>query len=518
MLKNKITLLKLASIGLLLAVLFGAPVLAAQPQVAVYAYTSEVTIFWDPSDTFSNEIIWMNNVYETLLRYNPFKDTFEPVLAESYEKSADGKTWTFHLRKGVKFHTGNEMDAAAVKASIERTINRGKGASYIWDAVSSIETPDKYTVVFHLKYSTSLDLVVAAGYSAFIFDPKFSDHEWFKAGHDSGTGPYMVESHKGNEEIVLTKFPEYWKGWSGKHFDKVLFKEVPEASTRRLMIGAGQADFTEMLPISEINALKGNPNVKIVHTPSFQNLLALFNTQKPPLNNKLVREALAYTIPYQDIVAGVLGGFGRQSRGVVPYGLWGYSDRIKQYTTSLETAKVLLKEAGYAKGGFKLLLVYTSGDENERRVAELWKSELAKLNINLEVRGMPWDSQWDLAKSPDPNKRQDIFLFYWWPDYANPHSFLSAMFETEKEINFNLDYYSNPLFDDLINTAASITGTNRKEAINLYVEAQNVLMEDAPGVAIYDMEYVRAVRASLKGYVDNPAYPHVVFWYDCYRE
>ena len=226
---------------------------------------------------------------------------------------------------------------------------------------------------------------------------------------------------------------------------------------------------------------------------------------------------MAYTIPYQDIVEGVLGGYGRQARGVVPYGLWGYSDRVKQYTLSIATAKALLKEAGYPNGGFKLLLTYASGDENERRTAELWKSKLAKLNIELEIRGMPWDPQWSLAKSPDPTKRQDIFVMYWWPDYANPHSFLSAMFESEKEINFNLEYYSNPLFDDLINAAAAIAGTDREEAINLYAEAQNVLMEDAPGVSIYDMEYLRAIASSLKGYVDNPAYPHVVFWYDCYR-
>ena len=258
----------------------------------------------------------MNNVYQTLLRYDPFKDSFEPVLAESYEKSGDGLTWTFHLRKGVKFHTGNEMDAAAVKASIERTISRGKSATYIWDPVKSIEVTGKYTVVFHLKYAAALDLTVSAGYAAFIFDPKFSDHDWFTAGHDSGTGPYMLQSHKGVTELVLTKFDDYWKGWEGKHFDKIVFETVPEASTRSLMIESGKADFTQRLPFTEIKALQGNPAVTIVHTPSFQNLLALFDTQKPPLDNKLVREALAFTIPYKDIVEGVLGGYGRQSRGV----------------------------------------------------------------------------------------------------------------------------------------------------------------------------------------------------------
>jgi peptide/nickel transport system substrate-binding protein len=491
--------------------------LAAQPRVAVYAYGSEVMIFWDPSDTYSNEIIAMNNMYEQLIRYDPFTDTFQPVLAESYEKSADGLTWTFRLRKGVKFHTGNELTAEAVKFSIERTINRGMGASYIWSPVKVIEVVDRYTVKFHLKYPAPLDLIASGAYAAFIFDPEYSDHEWFAAGHDSGTGPYTVEAWKPGDYLILKKFDDYWRGWEGEHFDKVIFKVVPEPSTRRLMLEAGTADFTNMLPITEIEALKENPEVEIVATPSFQNLLALFNTQKPPLDNPLVRRALAYTIPYADIIEGVRFGYARQSRGVVPYGLWGYSERVKQYTYSLEAAKFFLARAGYPEGGFKLLLTHVAGDEDERRVAELWKSSLAQLGIELEIRGMPWEAQVELGQAPDPAKRQDIFLFYWWPDYPHPHSFLREMFGTRDEILFNFTYYSNPLFDELISRAEELAGVDRAEAINLYVEAQNILMEEVPGVAIYDLKYARAKRTALKGYVDNPAYPHVVFWYDCWR-
>ncbi len=257
-----------------------------------------------------------------------------------------------------------------------------------------------------------------------------------------------------------------------------------------------------------------------VLVPSFQNLLALFNTAKSadePIGNPLVRKALAYALPYDDVIEGVMGGYARQSRGVIPFGLWGNSDQVKQYTFSPATAKVLLEQAGYPNGGFKVVLTYVAGDENERRTAELWKSELAKLGVELEIRGMPWEAQVDLGAAADPNDRQDILLFYWWPDYADPHSFLSAMFETQP-ILFNFSYYSNPVFDALINAAKEKALFDRQAATQLYVEAQNILMADAAGVAIYDMSSMRAVRTSLKGYVDNPAYTHVVFWYDCYRE
>ena len=129
---------------MLVALVAGIAVVSAQePQVGVYVNSSEVVVFWDPSEGFSNEVIVMNNLYETLVRYDSVTGEFTPVLATSYESSADGLTWTFHLRKGVQFHTGGEMDAEAVKFSIDRTIAGEKGAFYIWDPVESIEAKDK---------------------------------------------------------------------------------------------------------------------------------------------------------------------------------------------------------------------------------------------------------------------------------------------------------------------------------------------------------------------------------------
>jgi len=107
---------------------------------------------------------------------------------------------------------------------------------------------------------------------------------------------------------------------------------------------------------------------------------------------------------------------------------------------------------------------------------------------------------------------------YWWPDYPDPYTFLGPMFHSEEEIVFNLAYYDNPDYDQLIDEGFAIAGTNRTRAEELYIQAQRILIEDCPVIFFFDMQYVRPKRASLKGYVDNPAYAHVVFWYDCYRE
>jgi len=350
---------------------------ADEIDVAVSLQYSEVMVFWDPSDSFSNEIMAMQNMYETLLHYDPLADDFKPVLATSWDRSEDGLTWTFHLRQGVKFHTGKEMTSADVKGSIERTIQRGQGASFIWDPLDRIETPDDYTVVFHLKYPAPLDLIVSAGYSAYIFDVDVADEEWFNAGNDAGTGPYTVESWTQGEQLVLTRFDDYWGGWNDpRQWDKVVFRIVPEAATRRQLMETGQGDFTYGLPPEMVEALRSNANLQVVETPSFQNLLGMLNTEKAPLDDVRVRKALAHAFPYQQVVDHVMQGTARPARGPIPYGMWGHGEDLPQPGYDLDEARRLLAEAGYPDGGFSLVLTYTAGDEVERRAAELYQVEL----------------------------------------------------------------------------------------------------------------------------------------------
>lgn len=487
--------------------------------IAIYGYHDEVMTFWDPSDSYSNEIVAMNNMYETLLRYNPKNNSFENVLAEKYTVSPDGLTWTFDLRKGVTFHTGAKMTAESVKKSIERTIKRGKGAAFIWDSVDKINVIDDDTVEFKLKYAAPLDTVVSSGYAAFIFDAdalEKNGDDWINQGHDVGTGPYTVQKWTKGSELILTYYPQYWKGWEEKNFQKVVFKTVPEANTRQQMLEAGKMDYTNQMPIESIDAMSGKPGIAVEVTDSFQQLVMQLNTAKAPFNNPKVRKALAYAIPYDTIINDILSKTGSQSHGSIPKGLWGYDETLKQYKYDPEKAKALLKEAGVTGG--KLTLTYLSGDEFERRIAELLKVELAKIGFDLEVKGMLWEAQWDMAKAKDPAKRQDILLMYWWADYADPYSFMKNLYASENDIVFNLSYYKNPAYDKLVEEAKKVSGVDRNKAISLYRQAQEILIEDVPGISLYDVKYVRVFRENLKGFVDNPAYPNVVFFYDTYRE
>ncbi len=491
----------------------------AAANVFVYAHPTTFPDL-DPAVSFSNDSAVVSNCYETLTFYNPpgSDEILSPMLATSWETNDDATEWTFHLREGVTFHDGEPFNAAAVKYSIEKTVELGMGASYIWDPVEEIEVVDDYTVKFTLSYAAPLDLIASSGYGAWIYSKSYEEHDsdWFNEGHCVGTGPYTIESRERGSRLVMTRNEDYWGGWNEGQFDKIVFEISEDPVVVQQMIEAGTADFTYGVPPDNLAALAARDDVVVYTNPSYQNLLGLLNTQKPPLDNKLVRQALSYSFPYDQFIEGVMQGRATQARGPVPAGMWGYSEDLFQYHYDLNKAQELLTEAGYPDGGFDLLYTFATGDLDEQQLGEVWKAELAKLGINLEVRGMTWEAQWDLGKS-DPQNAQDIFAFYWWPDYVSPYSFLYNMFHSEDDILFNLGYYRNPEYDDMIDTANALSGSDRAKATEMFVQAQEILVDDAAALFFYDIANTHLARPDIKGFVDNPAYPHVVFVYQLTR-
>jgi peptide/nickel transport system substrate-binding protein len=488
--------------------------------VLVYAHGTTFPDI-DPAISFSNDSVIVSNCYETLTFYNPpgSAEVLSPKLATSWETNGDATEWIFKLREGVVFHNGDPLNAEAVKGALDNTMEIGAGAAYIWDPVEEIQVVDEYTVKFLLSYAAPLDLIASSGYGAWIYHAGVyaeKGTEWFNEGNCAGTGPYTIESYERGSRLIMTRFDDYWGGWRQGQFDKVVFEISEDNVVLQQKIESGVADFTYGVPPDNLPALDADPNIVVYTNPSFQNLVGLLNTQKPPLDNKLVRQALAYSVPYQDFIQGVMGTRATQAYGPVPAGMWGFSSDLFQYSYDLDKAKELLTEAGYPDGGFDLLYTFATGDLDEQQLGELWKAELAKLGINLEVRGLNWEAQWDLAKS-DPQAAQEVFVMYWWPDYVSPYSFLYSMFHSEDEILFNLGYYRNAEFDDMIDTANALAGSDRATAEQMFIDAQKILIEDVASLYFYDVANTHLARVDVEGYQDNPAYPHVVFVYDLTR-
>jgi peptide/nickel transport system substrate-binding protein len=490
----------------------------AQAQTFTYSVNSEVMIGWDPASGYSNEVIALHNMYETLTRYNAETQEVEPVLAESWSSSEDGLRWGFTLRDGVTFHTGRPLTADAAKASIERTKELGEGAAYIWDAVESIEAPDDRSLVFTLSYPAPLDLIASGTYSAYIYDVEAAGDadlaEWFAEGNDAGTGPYTVDEYSPGEEIELRleAFPDYWGGWEGPHYRRYVFRVTPEATTAAQLLRSGQVSMVQRMSPELWETFQDEEGFQTTTASSWQTLLGMLNTEDGPLADEAVRDAVAAGIDYEGIMT-ALRGAGERLSGVVPPGLWGHFDDLSNPTYDPDRAAQLLREAGYGPGGepIRLELTYLKGDADEELVATLMKSQLAELNIQLDVRGLQWQAQWDRAKSANEAERQDILVFYWWPDYPDPSSWFFNLFRTEKEPFFNLAYYSNPELDGLIDEASVVAASDRDEAASMYRDMQEILLEDVPAIPLYTQVYQRAMLDSVAGFVDNPAYPNVVF-------
>jgi ABC-type transport system substrate-binding protein len=321
----------------------------------------------DPSTQFSNEIVIIcGNMYEPLTWVNPDGEVVG-VLAKNWTVSDDGLTWNFTLREGVKFHDGTLMNSTAVKLSFERTTEMGLGASFIWACLNETVTfaADPYLVQFKLNFAAPLDRIAAASYASWVFSPevfKVGNNteigEWLNGPPDSGifagdppydvgTGPYYLHEWVPGSRVVLKKFEDYWGNWTAPYYDTIRTTYVEEAATRETGILGEEYDFTYLLPKEDIASIDASAVAEVAHNASYVNLLGFFNTKRSPTDNKLVRQALAYAVPYQTIIDEVLVGYGVQARGPIPAGLFGHIDTLFKYTNNLDKARELLTEAGY---------------------------------------------------------------------------------------------------------------------------------------------------------------------------
>jgi len=487
----------------------------------VFATPYGITTF-DPSVSYSTELTYMANIYETLIRVNPpgSKELFSYILATGYTASDDGHEYTFTLRKGVKFHDGTPFTAEAVKFSIERTKKIGKGAAFIWADLKEIKVVDDHTVKFILNKPVPLPQIAASAYASYIMSPSVGDKdkEWFDKGNDAGTGPYQVKQYKAGESWMLAKYEDYWGGWEGNHIENILVKYTKEALLQLQMLQAGQAMLGGRLPVDSYDSFDKNKDTKVIYGPSYQNYMAFFNTKRPPLDNPKVRKALAHAMPYQDILAVGFNGMATQARGPVPNGQFGATEDVIQYKHDLELAKKLLVEAGHPGGGFKLTLTYAAENPQHKRYAPLIQSEFKKIGVNVELKSLVWNTQWAQAKE-NPATAQDIFLLLWWPTYSDPYETLFSLLHDEGDKPaWNLAYYSNPDYDKMIREAYEITGSNPEKSLELYVEAQNLIQKDVPVAWLADIVGKWPMNEKLQGLVINPAYPNVPFFYDMFLE
>jgi peptide/nickel transport system substrate-binding protein len=490
----------------------------ADEKTAVMLTTVDV-IDWDPAILGSMEAYMLGQSYERLVKFNKPGATPEvlPWLATSWEQAADKMSWTFKLRKGVKFHDGEPFNAKAVKVSIERTQKLGKGVAFIWAPVEEVKIIDDYTVQIMLSYPAAMDLVCGAVYGAIIYSPKAAKKgtDWFMEGRSAGTGPYKVDRYVKSQQVVLGKFDDYWGGWDGKHFDRVIVKIIEEPSTQIQMLKSGDADLTTLVPRDVVSGLKDAKGVEIISRPGWSTQMIYINTQKFPTDNLKIRQAICYAFDYEAAVNSINDGYAQFASGPIPSTIWGANPNLKKYSFDLEKASKLVAESGIPKGKLKLRFDYSSGQNAYDQYAQMLQATLGQIGIEVELKKAPWPSIWPLAKKLDtaPN----LLMNFWWPVYPTPNDWLWTLFRTEETPLWNLGHYSNPDFDKLVDQAAGEEGIDRAKAAETYKKAQEMLVDQAVALFAVELKDVIVKRTSVKGYEHNPAYQFPWF-YDMYRE
>ena len=473
---------------------------------------------WDPSASYSTEVMYMANCYEPLVYANPAgsADPFSPGLALSWTAAPDGLSWTFKLREGVKFHDGTPFNADAVKYSIDRTMKLNLGAAYLLSQVKDVNVVDDYTVKFVLSSPAPIDRIMSGDYAVWMFSPKSQgkDQAWWDKGNEAGTGPYMLTKYTADQEIDFKANPDWWGGWKDNQFKQIVVQLVGDAGTQRQLLESGAVDTINLVARDQVDALKANPDLTVYTGASLNSYLMFFNTQRKPLDNEKVRVALSYAVPYADLITVGAGGFGTQSRGPVPIDLWPNTDgTVRQYTTDYEKAKQLLADAGYPGGGFTLQLTYTSENSNEANFTPLIKEAFAKVGVTVNIKALLNTA--DAAKARgNPANRQDLAIQLWWPSYPDGIDNLKPMFGSETEVGYNWSYWYNPEFDKLIAEGFKLSATDPTAALVPYDKAQNMLVDQAVAAFLFDDQTVAAHLANIK-YSDaaiNFNYPQVQFW------
>jgi peptide/nickel transport system substrate-binding protein len=449
----------------------------------------------------------LENVYSGLLRFNE-KLEIQPDLATEYT-ATDPTTYTFKLRKGVKFHNGREMKAEDVKYSLNRIKDPATASPRAgqFDAVASIETPDDYTVVIKLKQPFAPLLSTLADVTNVIVPKEVVDANGGKLDKVAvGTGPYKLTEYVPNTRIKLDKNPDYYI--PGKpYLDTIIFQPIPDDTARSTAVRTGAVDMVEYYPPKDLALIKGDSKITTYGDANNNVRFLAFNLKVKPFDNPKVRQAIAYAVDRQQVLEAAINGAGTPlNAGPFLPSFWpGLQTPI--YKQDLNKAKQLLTEAGYPNG-FTAKLKNTPTYSFLGNAGIVVQEQLKAVGINFEIVPL----EWSVFLKDYLNKDFEAVVSGY-SGFVDPHRDLDGTYVTGRQNNFMS--YSNPDFDKLIAQAATISDQGQRA--KLYQEAQTILANDAPMVFLYAANQYEAAQSYVKGYLHYPNGSHISFrevWLD----
>ena len=523
-------------------------------------------------DTASGARIF--NIYETLITFKGGStDEFVPLLAtkvptvENGLISPDGLTYTFPIRKGVKFHNGEPLTPEDVEYSFERAMVQDRDGGPVWmlyepllgihgsrdgngNIIIDFEDIDRAveveggSVVFHLKQPYPPFLAILANTWGSIVNKKFcvENGDWpgtadtWKEynnpepgketlhGIACGTGPFKLERWEPGVETVIVRFDDYWRGPA--RLKRVMWKVVDEWTTRKLMFLAGDADII-YVPHAYVQELEGVKGINVAkNLPTLALSAAFFNFDINPEGNadigsgkldgegippdffadKDVRLGFAYSFDWETYLRDVFHNEALKPVGPIPEGIAYRNPDQETYYFDPAKAKAHFKKAWDGKvweKGFKFTLLYNSGNTQREIAARIFEENVEALNPKFQIEVRPVD--WSAYLKELVNRRLTLFIIGWLPDYADPHNFVHPFMHSQGDFS-SFQSYSNPIVDELINRGIRTVDPEKRRSI--YYQLQWIYHEDVPSVPLYQELLRHYERDWVHGWYYNPIYPN----------
>jgi len=464
----------------------------------------------------ANQIV--GNLGASLVTQDPETLEFQPYLAESWEVSEDGKTWTFKIRTGVKFHDGTEMTARSFAETYQRALNpetQGKVAASNLSEVESVEAPDDTTLILHLKQPFAPLL-------QYLSDPGWlqplSLRAIEKAGdgygrQPVGVGPWKFEKWENGKSISFVRNEEFawadpiFKNQGAAYPDRLEYRFITENQTMLAALDSASIDIARGVLAKDVVKYRNDPNYEVKEM--LRNGLGLFvmmNTRRPVFQDLDVRKAINMGINKEAIMKAVIQGEGVIAHGPLPPSLFGYDEESEKYGIKYnpDEAKALLEKAGYArnaqgiyeKGGQPLKLDLLTQSGTWAQAAQLIQAMLKEIGVEVNIVTLEWGALVDTAT----NGNFDMTLMGY--TYNDPDVLYLFLHSSQADDGLNFSYVKDGKLDGLLEKGRTTVDSEARKQV--YKEIQQYVVEQAWWVPIYTEKQFSVVRKPVEGVRVHP--------------
>jgi peptide/nickel transport system substrate-binding protein len=494
-----------------------APEAAPTEQAAPEAEEAEprvlrVTFSWptfiDPAvgSDFSSSTS-LANLYDTLIFPNE-EAGVDPWLAESWDVSDDGLTYTFNLREGVKFHDGSELTASDVVYSFNRLQTVGEGYAYLITGVESLTAPDDYTVEFKLERPSGLfvpslvrlyvlneDLVRENTKSEGPYGEEGDYGKDWLLTHDAGSGPYQVVEFPLEEYLQMEKFADWWNAdsFDPNAPDRVRFIATTETATVRSLMADQELEITDQWQTVEaLEALDAMEGIDVQAFPTMTSFYYMMNTRKPPLDDVHCRRAISWAFDYDQAVALEWPGT-QQMVGPVPHTVGGHNPDVLVYKRDLDKANEELAQCAYADDleNNPVDVVWISEVPAEEKWALLFQANMADIGLPVEVISQPWLSVVENTSAQETSPH--IVTIYVSTDLPEAGLMIQQRYHSSTANTWQQnEWLLDPELDAEIEDA--LATVDQAERFAKYAELQVKIVDLAPSLFLYDQLEKHAVQ------------------------